>query len=283
MNWQLYTAISVITLAVSILLQRVLLHNDKTDPVAFSVVFQAITAVILSIFALYSGIHFDGLVAVWPAALTAMLVFGVGTIVYAKTLQRVEASAFSVLFATQAVWMMVLGLLLFGEHITTLQIIGTLLIFASVGILVRNARAVTLDAGTVYGLFTGLLFGIATTCAAYVGRHTDTLTWVAISFYGSALISLLAKPSVLGALGPLLKRAVLLRLFLLGVFYAVSAATMLFAYKVGTFTLVSPLRQTSIIATVLLALLFLRPERTGVTRKLIAAAVCFVGVMLVVL
>ena len=283
MNWQLYTAISVITFAVSVLLQRVLLHNDKTDPVAFSVVFQGITAVILSFFALYSGVHFDGLAAVWPAAMVAMLFFGVGTIVYAKTLQRVEASVFSVLFATQAIWMMLLGLLLFGEHITVLQIIGTMLIFASVGILIRNARAFAFDVGTAYGLCTGLLFGIATTCVAYVGRHTDTLTWVAISFYGSAFISLLVKPSVLSKLKPLLKRAVLTRLVLLGFFYAVSAATMLFAYKTGTFTLVSPLRQTSIIATVLLALLFLRPERSGITRKLMAAAVCSVGVALVVI
>lgn len=283
MTWQLYTAICVLTLSVSILLQRILLHKYKTDPVAFSVVFQTITGIILTGIAIASGFDVAGLGSVWLAATAAIIFYGVGTVIYAKTLQLVEASAFSVLFATQAVWIMVLGLVLFGEHITMLQIIGTLLIFTSVLILVKNVRALALEKGTIYGLFTGLLFGVAITCSAYVGRHMDTLTWAALSFFGSAAVSLLIKPSIMHNLKPMFKNAVLLRLLLLGLFYSIGSATMLFAYKYGTLTLVSPLRQTGIIVTVLLALLFLKTERTRIGRKLAAAVICFAGVVLIVI
>ena len=58
---------------------------------------------------------------------------------------------------------------------------------------------------------------------------------------------------------------------------------MLFAYQLGTFAIVSPLRQTSIIVTVLLALLLLPAERNRIGRKLLAAALCTLGVALVMI
>ena len=118
MTWQIYTVITVLGLSVSVLLQRVLLHKNKTDPVAYSALFQLITALIITVFAIYKGISFEGFASIWLVALMCVLFFGVGTVVYAKTLQYVEASAFSVLFATQAIWIMVLGILLFNESIT---------------------------------------------------------------------------------------------------------------------------------------------------------------------
>ena len=58
---------------------------------------------------------------------------------------------------------------------------------------------------------------------------------------------------------------------------------MLFAYKYGTFAVVSPLRQTSIIVTVLLALILLPKERNRIPRKITAAALCMIGVLLIVI
>jgi uncharacterized membrane protein len=69
---------------------------------------------------------------------------------------------------------------------------------------------------------------------------------------------------------------------LLSVFYAVGCVAMLYAYKLGTFTIVSPLRQTGIVLTVLLALAFLKAERTDVVKKIVAAIVCTLGVILIV-
>lgn len=283
MSWQIYTVITVLGLSVSILLQRVLLYKYKTDPVAYSALFQLITALIITGFAVFNGVSFEGLASIWLVALICILFFGIGTVVYAKALQYVEASVFSVLFATQAIWIMILGILLFNENITVLQIIGTALIFASVLLLIKNITALALDKGTFYGLLAGLLYGIAITCTAYVGRHMDTLTWAALSFYGSAIVSLMVRPSAIYKMKPMLTGKVLSRLLLLGVFYAIGSVAMLFAYKYGTLTLVSPLRQTGIIVTVLLALLFLKAERNRVARKIIAATICFIGVVLIVI
>jgi drug/metabolite transporter (DMT)-like permease len=283
MTWQLLTAISVISLAVSVILQRILLHKDKVDPFAYAVVFQGIVGALLMGCALIRGFSLPGIETVlWPAAI-ATLAFGAGHIVYAKTLQHVEASTFSVLFATQAIWIMALGIMLFNERLSWLQLAGSLLIFGAVLLVVKNIRTFKLDKGTLLGLLTGLLFGIAITAWSYVGRHTDGFSWAALSFVAAALTALALRPKTARTFGPLFRPRIMRHLLLLAVFYAIGSVTMLYAYTEGSFAVVSPLRQTSIIVTVLLALAFLPAERNRIVTKLLAASICFAGILLILL
>lgn len=283
MTWQLLTAISVFSLSLSVLLQRILIHKDKTDPFAYAVVFQGIVGIILMAFALTRGFELPNITLYLLPAILSIAAFGLGHIFYAKTLQLVEASAFSVLFATQAVWIMLLGIVLFNESLAISQAFGALLIFSSVGLLVKNIRSLSIDKGTLLGLFTGVLFGVAITIWSYVGRHTDGLSWAAISFIGTSFVAFIAKPSTIHKMAPLITGKLLPKLLLLGILYAIGSLAMLFAYKEGAFTIVTPLRQTSIIITVLLALIFLPKERNRIALKLSAAAVCFLGVLFIVL
>jgi len=283
MTWQLLTIISVLSLSVSVILQRILIHRDKTDPFAYAVVFQGIVGVLLMAVALAVGFKLPGIEAVTVPAVISVIFFGVGHIVYAKTLQKVEASAFSVLFATQAIWIMILGIVLLGESLTALQVAGTILIFVGVGFLVKNLASVFKDKGVLLGLLTGLMFGIAITAWSYVGRHTDTLSWAAISFIATALVAFLARPKSVQKMKPLLKPKVLATLVLLAIFYGIGSLAMLYAYKEGSFAIISPLRQTSIIVTVLLALALLPQERNRIRRKILAALICVVGVVLIVI
>lgn len=283
MSWQLLTAISVFSLSTSVILQRTLIHRDRTDQFAYAVVFQGIVGILLMIVAISLGFKLPGIQVVIIPAIISVIFYGVGHIVYAKTLQKVEASAFSVLFATQAVWIMALGIVLFGESLTALQAVGTILIFGGVGLLVKNLSSVFKDKGVFLGLLTGLMFGIAITAWSYVGRHTDTLSWAAINFIGTSLVAFLVRPKSVQKMKPLLKPKVLATLILLAVFYGVGNLAMLFAYKIGSFAIISPLRQTSIIVTVLLALAFLPQERNRIRRKILAALICVVGVVLIII
>lgn len=282
MTWQLFTLISIVSLSFSVILQRLLLHKDKTDPIAYVIVFQGSVGALLMIPAVIAGFSLAGIAVVALPALISIVLFGVGHIVYAKTLQRVEASAFSVLLATQAVWTMLLGFLLLHESLTLVQLLGTVLIFASVGVLARNVAKVFRERGTLLGLLTGLMFGVAVYAWSYVGRHVDPLSWAAISFVGTTLVVLVLRPRSVRKMKPFLRTKVLWKMLALGATYALGSLMMLLAYKYGTFAIVSPLRQTSIILTVLLALLLLPAERNHIRRKLIAAVVCTIGVILIV-
>lgn len=284
MSWQLLTAISVLGLSISIILQRILLHGNKLNPYAYAAVFQALVGVLLMIVALIAGFSLPNIMDVWVFVLISAVAYGIGHIVYAKTLQKVEASAFSVYFATHAIWMMLFGVLFFHEHLTWWQIAGSLLIFAGVLVLVKRPVQLLKEQGAAYGLATGVLFGIAITSWAYVGRHTDTLSWAAVSFLLPVVVVFLVRPKTIVAIPGILRdRALLWKLLILAGFYAVGSLAMLYAYKEGSLAVISPLRQTGIIVTTLLALLFISAERHNITRKLLAAAICFVGVVILLL
>lgn len=283
MTWQLFTLISVVSLSISVILQRTLLYKHKIDPFTYAIVFQAIVGILLLVFAGIHGFRLPNIEQLAAPAIVSVICFGVGHIAYAKTLQKVEASAFSVLFATQAIWTMLLGILLLHESLSFLQLLGVGLIFCSVIMLAKNIRSIFREQGTMLGLATGLLFGIAIYFWSYVGRHTDGISWAAISFVATSLVVLLARPRALLAAKPLFQMPVFGTLWLLGIFYGLGSMTMLFAYQTGSFAVVSPLRQTSIIVTVLLALLLLPKERNRVGKKLLAAAICTLGVVLIIL
>lgn len=283
MTWQLLTAISVVFLSFSIILQRILVHKDKVDPVAYTILFQGLVGGLLLVAALFRGFSLPNIGAVIVPAAASLFLFAAGHIFYAKTLQKVEASIFSVLFATSSIWMMVLGMVLFHEQLTVLQVIGSVLIFSSVILVVKDFGNFSFSKGTGLGLLTGLLFGLALTSYSYVGRHTDTLSWGAVSFMGIAIVALLFDTSALKKMKPLLNVGTFSRLIFLGIFYAIGSIALLYAYKIGDFSVVSPLRQSGIMVTVLMALLFLPSERNRIGRKIVAAFVASVGVVLIVI
>ena len=127
--------------------------------------------VLLAIAGIIKGFSIAGLADYWLVALICISAYGIGTVVYAKTLQKVEASAFSMLFATHAVWVMALGIILFQESLTFYQIAGSLLIFLSVGILSKDISSVLKQKGTLLGLLTGLIYGIAITSWAFFSYY----------------------------------------------------------------------------------------------------------------
>jgi drug/metabolite transporter (DMT)-like permease len=281
MSWQILTAISVITLSASVLLQRLLLHNDKSNPYAYVVVFQGLVAVLVALYAVAHGFVAPDFKKYWLAMLATIALYGAGHIAYAKTLQKVEASIFSILFATNAIWALFGGLLLLHEHLNSIHLVGVLVIFASIGMLAERKGTLKFDNGILLGLLTGFLFGLATIGWAYVGRHADAASWTTFSFAGPSLIVLATHPKAVRDMKSFLSGTKLTRMLLLGLLFSISAVTLITAYQKGDVSLIAPLQQTTLIITILLAVFFLH-EKTRLWQKIAAAATCFVGVLLIV-
>lgn len=282
MDWQLLLALGVATLSASIILQRILLHKDKADPIAYAIFFNGIVAVvILGTLLILGKFIMPDIGKLWLPMLLTCILFGLGHIVYAKTLQRIEASIFSMLFATQAIWVMGMGGIIFSESIGPWQLVGVVLIFVSVGLLIERKGEVKFDRTILLGLLAGLLFGLATTALVYTSRQADPASWTGLSFVGPALVILLLRPQAVKKMKPLLKREVFGKLLLLSILYAASAVSMTIAYTIGQANIIAPLSQTSIILTIILAIIFLG-ERQRLWHKLLAAVICFIGVILVV-
>ena len=66
MSWQLLTIASVFMFAISLILQRVLLHKYKCEPFAYATVSQMLVGLITLVIAIFLGLNFpnfDGLMA----------------------------------------------------------------------------------------------------------------------------------------------------------------------------------------------------------------------------
>lgn len=282
MTWELYTAISVLFLSISILLQRVILRGNKMPPLTYAINFQLMVTIIVFAFLLLQGFRVPDLGTVWPLALLCVVCFGVGHIFYAKTLQHVDASAFSILFATHAIWIMLFSILILGESLTAWQYLGTALIFISVGLVTQNWRSLLTNKGVMLGLTTGLLFGAAFIPYGIVGREVDPLSWAAFSFLGATIVSFVISPKKALHIRKYLAGSLLAKFAVLGVLYAIGSVSLLYAYILGDFSVVSPLRQTGIIVTVLLALIFMKTERTRIKAKIAAAISATAGIILII-
>lgn len=282
MNWQILVIISVLASSVLVILQRVLLRHQKTDPIAFVLFTQLINSAVMLIVALVVGFKLPDLSLLWFPILLTFVLYGGGHILYANTLKRVEASVFSTLLATSTVWVMVMGAIVFHEHINILQIMGAVLIFVSIGLLVERTSKLKpkLEKSVVMGLLMGVVFGVASAAWVYVGKQSDAVTWIALSALGPGLVVLLLRPKSVLKMRPLLTKSVLSKMLVLAASFGIANLAMLAAYKRGSITLIAPLLQTSIIVTVLIGIAFLG-ERTKLWHKLAAAVVCFVGVLII--
>ncbi len=282
MSWQLLTCISVFLFSGAVLVQRHLMHHHKCEPYAFVVLSQGLVGVFALLFAFAHGFSFPNFSGLWLPVLGSVSLHGAGYIAHAKALQIMEASVFSVFYATQAIWIMLLGIMFFKERPTLLQLLGGLCIFGSIILLTSHSSKWWRHNGALLGLLTGLLFGVAVSCWIYVGRQVDTVSWAALGFWGVALTAFLARPQALRDVRPFLSKPVVLHMLLVAGLLSAGGITLLSAYAVGDVSSVSPLRQMSIIVTVLLAMLFLPQERTNPWRKVVAMALCFAGALCIV-
>lgn len=281
MPWQLLVAISVFTFSISVLLRRLLLSQDKSDPVAYVILFQGLVGLLTGVYAVMHGFHAPDFNRYWFPIVVTILLYAAAHIVSTKAFQVIEASIFSVLFATSAIWTMIGGFILFHDHLALKEVVGVLLVFCSVGILVEQKGVLKINKDILLGLFTGMLFGVATVGWAYVGKHADAASWTALSFIGPSLTVLIIRPRSVLKMKSFLHGNIFTRMLLLAIVFSISSLTSLLAYTRGNVSLVGVLQQTGIIVTTILAVLFLR-ERTNLLRKAMATVICFVAVLLIV-
>lgn len=281
MSWQLLILLSVFTYSVSVLLQRVLVKDDKSDPVAFSIVFQFITAAFIGAYGLLT--HQLSIPPLGPYMwylLLMTLFYSLGNYFLFSSLKHIEASKFTIIFATRALFAVLMSTVILHESLNIIQWVGALLIFAGVVLVSGNVKRLTFSRNELYALLAALFFGLAVVNDKIVLRSFPVIPYVFIGFITPGIgIALLRIRSVRHV--PIFVRGKnLLKMVILCGIYTVSALAYFFGLQLSTNTsAVSTMNLTNVIVTVLLAIIFLR-ERTDWVKKLIGAALSFAGLLL---
>lgn len=280
MNWQLLVAISVITFSFSTVLQRILLKDEDSDPIAYSIIFQLLVGLIIGTYALFRGVSIPDLQPILPNLGLMVLLYGAGNVFIFKALKLGDASDFTILFASRTLWTIIAAVLFLRESFTLNQTIGTFLIIMSVVIVTGKARLLKPAKSHIFALLGAAAFGLAFANDAFILQNFDVPSYLSIAFIAPALAVWVVNPRSTQKMKPLLKGKSLQKLGILGIIYAVSAITIFLAYQIGrNAAQIAPLNQTSTIATVILGI-FLLKERDNLVNKALGAAISFIGVLL---
>src|SRR4029078_6462487 len=115
---------------------------------------------ILLCYGLYVGFRIPNLQDISLNLLLMSFLLGVGNMLTFSGLKRVEASEFTVLFSTRAVWSVVAAILILGESFSLKQVLGGGLIIASVFLVSWKRKSFRLTEGEMLILAAAALFGI---------------------------------------------------------------------------------------------------------------------------
>lgn len=247
---------------------------------AYSIVFQITVGIITAIYAFLNGFRIPDLVPIFPNLVLMTFLYGAGNVFVFNALKLTEASQFTILFASRSLWTIFAAILFLGESFSLKQVIGTILIISSIVIVSWRKQQFKLSKGELYAILAALAFGLAFANDAFIIRNFDVSSYLVLAFIIPALGVWAVYPKSISKMKPLFEKKTLPKLIVLAVFYTISAIVIFLAYQVGrNAAQIAPLNQTTIIITVIFAVIFLN-EKTDILRKLVGAAVSLIGVIL---
>ena len=153
-TWQILIILSVICYSVSVLLQRILVTEKGSDPVAYASFSQLLTGLMIGIFGyLFTSMKYPDFKPLILNFLLMIVLYALGNIFVFKALKKTEASKFSVIFSSRAIIAVLAFSLLMKETLTVSQWIGTLLILSAAVIVSLETKKIKFSFKEIYALY----------------------------------------------------------------------------------------------------------------------------------
>ncbi len=281
MTWQALIFISVFLGAISTILQRILLREDKSDAVAYSIFFQLLTGILIAVFGLIQGSFTFPDVRPFLLPLALMIVlYAAGNIFIFKTLNSVEASEATVIFSSRALFTIIASTIFIGEVLNQKQLLGVVLILLSIIIVSFKASKFSFGKPEFIALLAAIAFGVATTNDRFLLKNIALYPYVSLAFFAPAILVILLNPKKAKKMAVFFEKKLFLKMLLMCVAYALTAITFFSALQIApTSSQVVTINLTGVIVTVLLSIVFLK-ERGDLGKKLLSALLCFGGLLL---
>lgn len=282
MNWIILILLSVITYSISVILQKLILKENKSDPVVFSFAFQITTGLIIW---LYAGITHQ---LIWQPTkeivtnlIGMTLLYGMGNILIFKGLQLIEASKFTILFATRAIFTIAGSTLLLGEALQNIQYLGASLILLGIILVNTTQKKLSIGKKDLYVIMGAICFGIANTNDRYLLSSLNLYQFVILAFLMPGLFVGFVYLKRMTYLRTLIQNQLWKKILILSTVYAASAVLFFAALQATpNSSQVAAINLTSTIMIAIMGITLLK-ERSHMLNKIIGAGITFLGLLLV--
>jgi len=282
MSWQILIGISVLLYSISVLLQRVILKEGSSKPIAYSIIFQLLTGIFITIVGfIFTNMTVPDLKPLLINLIIMTLLYGFANVFIFKSLKETEASKFTIVFATRALFTILASSIILQEILSVKQLFGALFIFLGVILVSLKSTKFSFGKGEWFALIGAVCFGLANTNDRFLLKSFDVYPYMTISFIAPALLIGLIYSKEIKYIPGFLKKSILPKIIILCTIYAFSAISFFAALKIGkTSSQVASVNLTSVIITVLLSIIFLK-EREAIPKKILGAILSFVGLLLI--
>jgi len=219
-----------------------------------------------------------------PIALNLMLMpflYSLGNMSKFKSLKKVEASEFTVIYQVSTVVTVFIAILFLGEAFHLAQIFGlALIIIAILLVTLKNHVKFQLSSGELWSILTAAVFGAAFANDAYILRSFDLWTYAFLAFLIPGLLTIVFLGKEVKSLKHLAKKESAVGFISSAFFYTIAVLTVYGAYQIGrNAAQIASITPTYSIIIVILAAIFLK-ERDRLPRKLFAAILAVLGIFL---
>lgn len=282
MTWFFLAVFAALSISVSRLLQKILLADNKSDPIAYSAIYQFLTGSIILIYALISGFSLEGYLNYIHNMILMGFLYAIGGILLFKAIKSSEISNVLVFFTTNAIWSFLAAIIFLHDSISITKVLGVILIFVALVIVTIKDRRLKFDKGAIFALMAAFLFGIAFVNDAYIIGSRNVASYLVIAFIFPAILTLVLVPKSIKSLPQIfLNRTLISKIILMSFFYSMSSVAIFVAIQNGgSASSVNPINQTNGIITVLLSFVLLK-ERDNLLKKILGIILCFIGVILI--
>lgn len=282
MSWQIFALVCVITVSIGNLLERVLMREEDSDVVGYAIIFQYFLGVIALIFALFfHRFSFPPEVVFSPRFIFTAILWATWTIFTFRAAKTIGAGELTILSTVSTITTVSLGVFLLHETFALKTGIGVLLIVLSIVIVSTEKLSFSSREGVFFALFASVIGGIAVVNDSIILKNYEAFSYTSIMSFMPGIILTVLFPQRIKRMftGKFVKILPLMGVFCF--FYTVQAIAFYLAFEYGATTShLSPVVKSSVILTILLAALFLH-ERSHLARKLIAAGMTLIGVLLI--
>lgn len=282
MVWALFLGVSIFAQAIANVLNRVFMKSANKGTWAYAALSQIITGCLIGAYALITGFEMPPLLEVWPYLLATVMLNVGSNIFQNEALRTAEISLYTILTSARILISLVAAFLVLGEVITLWQGLGTIVMLAAIAIAFSRRFEWRwqpwMKHALLYMLCSGLVFIFD---AKIVSVSPSIATYIALAFLMPGVATALIRPRIIPDIARLALSPQVITMALFSVAYGIVVVTMWYAYQFGaTASQIAPLRQSAVIFTVLLAMLFLN-ERTHLLRKITAALLAIFAVYLI--
>ncbi len=281
LTWFTLVLIYILLNSTSKILQKQLLNHESVDDTAFSVVFQLMPGLFTLPLLFFEPIRFPSQPIVWVALLASCFGYACCMTLYFYGLKRTEISQVETIGTTRSIWMMLIGVIFFGEIISLSKIIGVCLIIASIAVVyVRRSSLPAMGKNQAAVLLYAIIISFCYALDKYVLGYFSLALFQVLIFTIPAGLTLALFPGAAKKIIPIFKvKRNYPLMFACFLAQAVSLLALYRAYQTGgQLSVVGPIAQTTTLVTITVGVLMLH-EYWNLKRKVIGIGLALTGIL----